>query len=78
MKTLDSPVKPGNDAKKSSGIDFFWSQVFDKIEQSPFPEAEIEIVLVDDRVYFSWNDDAIQDLAEELGETEFPEPRPCG
>jgi hypothetical protein len=52
--------------------------VFDKIEQTPPPEAEIEVTIVDNRVYFSWNDESIQDLAEELGETEFPEPRPCG
>jgi hypothetical protein len=55
--------------------------VFDKIEQSKNrgpSEEEIEITVVENRVYFSWNDGAIQDLAEALGETEFPEPRPCG
>lgn len=56
---------------------FFWSQVFDKIEQN-LRVKEIEITLVDDQAYFSWNDDAIQELAEALGETEFPKPRPCG
>jgi len=52
--------------------------VFDKIEQKGSQEKEIEITIVEDGVYFSWNDEAIQDLAEALGETEFPEPRPCG
>jgi hypothetical protein len=55
--------------------------MFDKIEQrknQDFPEVEIEITIVENRVYFSWNDDDIQDLAEALGETEFPRPRPCG
>jgi beta-galactosidase beta subunit len=60
---------------------FFWSQVFDKIEQGKnhnLLEGEIEITVFENRIYFSWNNDEIQDLAEALGETEFPEPRPCG
>jgi hypothetical protein len=52
--------------------------MFDNIEQKLSPDKEIEITIVENRVYFSWNDEAIQDLAEALGETEFPEPRPCG
>ena len=40
--------------------------------------CDIEIVIYQDVAVFSWNDDAIQWLAEELGEPEFPEPRPCG
>jgi len=60
---------------------FFWSPVFDKIEQrknlNPL-EDEIEITIVRNLVYFSWNDDSIQELAENLGEAEFPRPRPCG
>jgi len=52
--------------------------VFNKIEQNGSLEKEIEITIVGDGVCFSWNDEAIQDLAEALGETEFPEPRPCG
>jgi len=40
---------------------------------------EIEIIIVDDTVIFDWNDkDIIQPMAEELGEPDFPEPRPCG
>jgi len=70
--------KPGNDMKGSIVIDFFWYQVFDNIEQRGFPEGEIEITVIGNGVYFSWNDEAIQALAEALGETEFPEPRPCG
>jgi hypothetical protein len=42
------------------------------------PEKEIEIIIDQDVVFFSWNDEAIQRLAEELGNTDFPEPRPCG
>jgi hypothetical protein len=55
--------------------------MFDKIEQrknQDLPEVEIEITIVENRVYFSWNDNDIQDLAEALGETDFSEPRPCG
>jgi hypothetical protein len=55
--------------------------VFDKIEQGKnhnLLEGEIEITVFENRIYFSWNNDEIQDLAEALGETEFPEPRPCG
>ena len=40
---------------------------------------EIEIVIDKDITLFSWNDEnTIQPMAEELGEPEFPEPRPCG
>ena len=42
------------------------------------PEKEIEIIIDQDVVFFSWNDETIQGLAVELGETDFPEPRPCG
>ena len=42
------------------------------------PEKEIEIIIDQDVVLFSWNDEAIQELAVELGETDFREPRPCG
>jgi hypothetical protein len=57
---------------------FFGCEVFDKIEQSIAPDAEIEITVVDSRVDFSWNSQVIQVLAQALGETEFPEARPCG
>ena len=39
---------------------------------------EIQIVIEKDRAIFSWNDETIQEIAEEIGEPEFPEPRPCG
>jgi len=39
---------------------------------------DIEIVIDKDFIFFSWNDEGIQELAEELGTPEFPEPRPCG
>ncbi len=52
--------------------------MFDKIERMDCSEKEIEIIIVEDQIYFSWNDEAVQDLAEALGETEFPESRPCG
>jgi len=55
---------------------FFWPQVFDKVEH--FRETEMEILIDQDLVLFSWNDEAIQEMAEALGEPEFPEPRPCG
>ena len=41
-------------------------------------ELEIEIIVDGEIAFFSWNDEEIQDLSEELGEPEFPEPRPCG
>lgn len=39
---------------------------------------ELEIILDGEDVLFSWNNEAIQELSEELGEPEFTEPRPCG
>ncbi|MEJ2024435.1 MAG: hypothetical protein P8Y00_05390 [Deltaproteobacteria bacterium] len=39
---------------------------------------DIEIVIDESVVIFSWNDTVIQELAEELGTPEFPESRPCG
>ena len=39
---------------------------------------EIEVIIKEDMVLFEWNDETIQEMAEELGEPEFPEPRPCG
>ena len=39
---------------------------------------EIEIIIEKDVAIISWNDKAIQQIAEELGEPEFPETRPCG
>jgi hypothetical protein len=41
-------------------------------------ETEIEIIVDGESAFFSWNSESIQELAEELGETDFPEPRPCG
>lgn len=41
-------------------------------------EPEIEIIVDGEVAFFSWNNEAIRDLSEELGEPEFPEPRPCG
>ena len=57
--------------------------LFDNIEQSfPFwilmAEPDIEIIVDGEIAFFSWNDEAIQEMAEELGKTDFPEPRPCG
>ena len=40
--------------------------------------SEMEIIIKGDETVFSWNDETIQEMAEELGEPEFPEPRPCG
>ena len=39
---------------------------------------EIEVIIKENMVLFEWNDETIQEMAEELGEPEFPEPRPCG
>jgi len=39
---------------------------------------EIEILMQDDMVMISWNDETIQEIAEEIGQPEFPDPRPCG
>ena len=41
-------------------------------------EIEVEIIVDGEIAFFSWNDETIQDLAEELGEPQFSEPRPCG
>jgi hypothetical protein len=39
----------------------------------------IEIIIEDEITIFDWNnEDVIQPMCEELGEPEFPEPRPCG
>ena len=43
----------------------------------PMPN-EIEILIKNDTAIISWNDETIQEIAEDLGEPEFPEPRPCG
>jgi hypothetical protein len=40
--------------------------------------AELEFLIDNDFILISWNDVEIQEMAEELGEPEFPEPRPCG
>ena len=39
---------------------------------------EIDIVIKQDVIFFSWNDEIIQEMAEALGEPEFSDPRPCG
>jgi hypothetical protein len=39
---------------------------------------DIEITVDGGAVLFTWNDEAIQEMAEALGEPEFSEPRPCG
>jgi hypothetical protein len=39
---------------------------------------EIEILIQNDMVAISWNDETIQEIAEEIGQPEFPDPRPCG
>ena len=39
---------------------------------------EIEIMIENDTAIISWNDETIQEIAKDLGEPEFPEPRPCG
>ena len=41
-------------------------------------ESDIEIIVDGEITLFTWNNEVIQGLAEELGETDFPEPRPCG
>ena len=41
-------------------------------------ELEIEIIVDGEVAFFFWSNETIQDLSEELGEPEFPEPRPCG
>ena len=41
-------------------------------------EPDIEITVDGEITVFLWNNEAIQELSEELGETDFPEPRPCG
>jgi len=43
----------------------------------PMPN-EIEILIENDTAIISWNDETIQEIAEDMGEPEFPEPRPCG
>ena len=57
--------------------------LFDFIEQFILfwilmEEPDIEIIVAGEITLFFWNNEAIQNLAEELGETDFPEPRPCG
>jgi len=59
------------------------SLVFDSGEQLtliwvPMEEGDIEIIVEGEILFFAWNNEVIQQLAEEFGETEFPEPRPCG
>ena len=39
---------------------------------------ELEIIIDGNTAIFSWNNEMIEDMAEELGEPEFPQPRPCG
>jgi hypothetical protein len=41
-------------------------------------ERDIEFWIEGDLMMVSWNDETIQAIAEEMGEPEFPEPRPCG
>ena len=39
---------------------------------------EIEVIIENDTTIFSWNNETIQEIAEEIGEPQFPESRPCG
>ncbi len=39
---------------------------------------DIQIVIDRDMIFILWNNEEIQGIAEELGEPEFPESRPCG
>jgi hypothetical protein len=39
---------------------------------------EFEVLIEGEAAIFSWNDPVIHEIAAELGEPEFPEPRPCG
>jgi len=39
---------------------------------------EIEILIENDTAIISWNDEIIQEIAEDMGKPEFHEPRPCG
>jgi hypothetical protein len=60
---------------------YFLSFMFYVIEQPMQSESvveELEIIIDGDTAIFSWNNEMIEDMAEELGETEFPQPRPCG
>ena len=41
-------------------------------------ETDVEIIVDGAVAFFTWNTEAIQALAEELGETDFPQSRPCG
>jgi len=64
-------------------MDIFLSSLFDLFEQillvwTLMEDPDIEIMVDGEITLFSWNNEAIQKLAEELGETDFPEPRPCG
>jgi hypothetical protein len=57
--------------------------MFDPVEQHmPFwinmEESEIEIIVDGETAFFYWNNETIQDISNELGEPEFPDPRPCG
>ncbi|MBN1626108.1 MAG: hypothetical protein JW944_06240 [Deltaproteobacteria bacterium] len=65
-KTLDSGLR------RNDGVE----------DYSPFCRGisdDIEIIVDGEIIFFGWNDgDVIQPMAEELGEPEFPEPRPCG
>lgn len=61
----------------------FLTSMFDPIEQLVMiwigmEESEIEIIVDGGIAFFDWNNEVIQRLAEELGEPEFPDPRPCG
>lgn len=38
----------------------------------------VEVLIQGESVVFSWNDPDIKEMASELGEPEFAEPRPCG
>jgi len=39
---------------------------------------DIDVLVREDIIFFSWNDETIQEIALALGDPEFPEPRPCG
>jgi hypothetical protein len=53
-------------------------RIVNECNASNMEGAEMEILIDGDAICFSWNDEAIQEMGEALGEPEFSEPRPSG
>ena len=69
--------------KQLSLMDIFLPSLFESVEHIPLfwplmEDPDVEIIVDGEVAFFSWNNEVIQELAEELGETDFPESRPCG